>query len=132
MKKILILLLVVVGGCGAMNIDPCIDKYHAAASQISLGDSKERVCAVLNPTQEGLLSRAKKTPDSFIRDGKKYDILYFRSGRTPDGMTTDDEFTPYVFEDEKLIATGWQSLGGPKTVGRIPDRINIEQTQTVY
>ena len=44
-------------------------------------------------------------------------------------MTTDDEFTPYIFEDGKLIAIGWHILGGPKTKGRIPDRINIQQTQ---
>jgi len=115
-----------------LQIDPCVKKYRNAAPQISLGDSKEKVYSILNPTQKGLSATAQKSPDTFVKEGKVIDIIYYRTGRTPDGMTTDDEFTPYVFEDDKLIAIGWHVLGGPKTKGRIPTRINIQQTQTQY
>jgi hypothetical protein len=30
---------------------------------------------------------------------------------------TDDEFTPYVFADNTLVAIGWTVLGGPITSG---------------
>jgi hypothetical protein len=38
-----------------------------------------------------------------------------RTGWVSDGLTTDDEFTPYVFTDEVLTSIGWVALGGPKT-----------------
>ena len=129
MKTFLLVVVLLVAGCAALQIDPCIKRYHATAPQISLGDSKEKVCSVLNPTQEGLPDGAKKPPESFTKDGKTMDIIYYRTGRQPDYMTTDDEFTPYIFENGKLIAIGWHILGGPKTKGRIPTRINIQQTQ---
>jgi len=54
-----------------------------------------------------------------LKDGKKIEIYYFRSGRQPDGLITDDEFTPYVFTDEVLTGIGWQVLGGPNSIGQI-------------
>jgi len=36
-----------------------------------------------------------------------------RSARQPDGLTTDDELTPYIFNDERLVGIEWQVLGGP-------------------
>jgi hypothetical protein len=129
MKKFLLVAVLLVAGCTQLQIDSCIKRYHAAAPQISLDDSKEKVCSVLDPTQDGLPDRAKKPPDTFTKDGKIVNIIYYRTGRTPDDMTTDDEFTPYIFEDGKLTAIGWHTLGGPKTQGRIPTRIYIQQTQ---
>lgn len=75
--------------------------------------------ARLNPTQESLPNTAARTPDSFLQDGNRIDIHYFRSGRTPDNLTTDDEFTPYVFTDGILTAIGWQALGGVRTTGQV-------------
>jgi hypothetical protein len=34
------------------------------------------------------------------------------------GFVTDDEFTPYIFNDGKLVAVGWQTLGGIKSQGQ--------------
>ena len=59
------------------------------------------------------------------------EILYFRSGWQSDGITTDDEFTPYVFNDDVLVAIGWATLDGPKTQGQSRPRQNIYRT-TVF
>ncbi len=37
------------------------------------------------------------------------------------GFVTDDEFTPYIFNDGKLVAVGWQTLGGIKSQGQAKD-----------
>jgi len=38
----------------------------------------------------------------------------------PDGMKTDDEFTPYLFIDGRLVGVGWAIVGGPRTKGQGP------------
>lgn len=113
------------------SIDTSIYQYDSAKNQISLGDSKENVLAILEPTQEGLSPNWKKFPEQYISNGIKVEIYYFRSGRVPDGVVTDDEFTPYVFHDGKLASIGWSALGGPKTRGQPRQRIRIDQDVNV-
>ena len=48
-------------------------------------------------------------------------IIYVRSDWYSDGQSTDDEFTPYVFENQSLVSTGWQKLGGIKTRNKLAD-----------
>jgi hypothetical protein len=111
-------LLLLVVGCGGVAIDMTIREYHAAASQVKLGDSREKVVSVLMPTQRRLSASKRKEPEHFMQDGVSVEIYYFRSRRQPDGLTTDDEFTPYVFVNDKLVAVGWTALGGPKSHGQ--------------
>jgi hypothetical protein len=73
-------------------------------NKVELGDSKEKVLALLRLTQEGLSADASKPPDKFIQDGKNIEIYYTRSGWVQDGRITDDEFTPYIFENGILTA----------------------------
>jgi hypothetical protein len=61
----------------------------------------------------------------YKKEGILVDILYFRSGWNSDGLTTDDEFTPYIFNDGKLVAVGWQFIGGKKSQGQSSDTIII-------
>ena len=105
----------VLAGCAHTGIDPAIEAYTLAARQVQLGDAKAQVLGVLEPTQVRLRPRLRKTPEKFLKDGVLVEIHYYRSGRQPDHMTTDDEFTPYVFNDGKLVAVGWTTLGGPRT-----------------
>ncbi len=125
-KKILVLLILcssVFPSCANLFIDNAISKYEKAAPQVKLGDSKERVLAILEPTQENLSNDQTKRPETFWLDkgsGVKsvVEVYFFRSGRVADGITTDNEFTPYVFTDDILSGIGWTVLGGPKTVAR--------------
>ena len=117
---LLSLFIVFLSGCmSGIKIDNATDTYSSVANQISLGDSRLDVLAILEPAQAGLEGRWKKSPESFIKGGVNHFIYYARSGRVADGLKTDDEFTPYSFENDKLVAIGWTYLGGIKSEGKI-------------
>ena len=122
--------MIILNGCVALQIDSAISKYEAASNQVELGDSKEKVLAVLQPTQDGLPKSARKNPEKYLKEGIKVEIYYMRSSRQPDGLTTDDEFVPYLFNDGKLVGIGWQVLGGPKTQGQATSDTYISNTNT--
>jgi len=117
-------------GCAMLVIDPAIEKYEAVADQVELGDSKEKVLSLLLPTQEDLPKRYAKNHEKYIKEGVKVEIYFMRSRRQPDGLTTDDEFVPYLFNDGKLVSIGWQMLGGPKTQGQAKSDIFISNRNT--
>ena len=96
-----------------------VDEYAAVAHRINLGDSKEQVLAILEPTQSRLDSSDRKYPVLCTRQGISVEIYYFRSGWKDDFLNTDDEYTPYVFNDEKLVAIGWEALGGPRLRSKV-------------
>lgn len=127
MKKTMLLLCsfvsVLVTGCDLTTmyrIDGTIEDYHRLAPQVRLGDSREKVLEILGPIQDRLAAGERKPSEAFQKDGKVVEILYFRIRRIPDGMTTDDEFTPYIFLDGKLVGVGWTALGIPVT--RVSER----------
>jgi hypothetical protein len=108
-------------------IDGVIADYHRLAPQMHIGDTKEKVSAILGPLQDRLNPNERKASQAFQRDGKLVEILYFRTQRIPDNMTTDDEFTPYVFIDGKLQAFGWSAFGIPIT--RVSNKNRTALTQ---
>jgi hypothetical protein len=101
-------------------IDASIAKYSDQARAIQLGDAKEKVLSILLPSQEDLKPDERKFAESFLKNDVRTDIYFFRSHRQADGLTTDDEFTPYVFTNGALTAVGWTAIGGPKTQGQVP------------
>jgi len=119
-------------GCATMQIDSSVSRFRSEAAKVNLGDKKEDVLAVLLPTQKDLPSNAAKSAESFMKDKDIVEIYYFRSGRQPDGLTTDDEFTPYIFTNGVLTGIGWTVLGGTKSQGQvIQPPAQIHQTTIV-
>jgi hypothetical protein len=117
-------LIVAMSGCAALEeqiveaeIEDAISKYNSSATEVSLGDPKEKVLSMLGPSQQGLRGALRRPPEAFSTDQETVEIYYFRSGWTRDGKSTDDEFTPFVFRNGRLASIGWQALGGPKSVG---------------
>ena len=127
-KAAAVFITVFLAGCVGMQIDSAISKYEAVANQIDLGDSKEKALSILLPTQAGVPNSSRKNPEKYIKENVKVEIYYMRSGRQPDGLTTDDEFIPYLFNDGKLVGIGWQVLGGPKTQGQATSDTYISNT----
>ena len=113
-----------------------VDYYVAAAPKVSLWMTKAQVVEVLQPSQARLSNTEVKQPDMYTKDGVQVEILYFRSGLQSDGITTDDEFTPYIFNDGKLVAVGWAVLGGAKSQGQVRPQINnttiVKPTTIIY
>jgi hypothetical protein len=97
------------------SISTAILAYEAQAGNVQLGQSKTEVLAMLSPTQASMPSRFGKPFEAYIEDDKLKEVYFFRSRSFSDGLVTDDEFIPYVFEDGVLIAIGWTAIGGPKT-----------------
>ena len=138
MRKLIILLLLITfsfAGCATLQINSSISRYKTQASKIQLGDKKEKVLLTLMPTQENLPAKCSKSSEAYMDGDNKIEIYYFRSGRQPDNLTTDDEFTPYIFKNNILVGIGWTMLGGPRSIGKViqpAPQINQEQTIIVY
>lgn len=120
MKILFILLFTLLSGCTTLMIDNSISEYQKVKNQISLGDSKEKVLSLLEPIQPQM-SRYSKGIESYMQGNEVIEIFYARSLRQADGLTTDDEFTPYTFKDGTLVAVGWASMGNVKTQGQARD-----------
>ena len=123
-KIIILCFIFAIFGC-ATRWQLTVNDYMEAAPQVNLGDTKEKVLSILQPTQRRLANTEIKQPDKYMKDDISVEIYYFRSGWQSDGLTTDDEFTPYIFNDGKLVAIGWQYIGGPKSQGQATDNIII-------
>ena len=109
-------IILMLSACASnQSISTAILAYEAQAGNIQLGQSKAEVLAMLSPTQASMPSRFGKPYEAYIEDDKLKEVYFFRSRSFADGLVTDDEFIPYVFEDGVLIAIGWTAIGGPKT-----------------
>ena len=89
-------------------IERVVVAHHQAAQAVSLGEPKQQVLAKL-PDQTVLGSRGKER-EAILANGQLVEVYYFRSGNISDGRTTNEEFTPYVFIDGKLMAIGWMAF----------------------
>jgi hypothetical protein len=128
---IVIIGVLAASGCVSV-IDLVVKDYAAVADRIELGQSVDHVLQILEPTQVALPAVTRKQPDRYIKEGEQVLIYYARSGNQLDGLTTDDEFTPYVFVDGTLKAIGWATLGGPRTQGQAAPETHIHVTQPYY
>ena len=102
----------------AKNIDKAIEVYYTIRKNIKLGDHLKAVVSKLDKATKLLPIRLRRDSEHYIKDKIKVEIHYARSGRTPDGLSTDDEYTPYIFHNGTLVAIGWTTLGGKKTFGK--------------
>ena len=119
MKKIITILLtsLMLSGCAEIAMDNNLYEYKKVQQSISLGDSKNKVLGTLIPIMQDLPEHWKRTAGQYLVNDDRYYVHYHRTSWVQDGAVTDDEFTPYVFKNDKLVAIGWQSLGGPKSFG---------------
>lgn len=89
-------------------------EYALVKNQVRLGMNRAAFSAVMKPVNDKTLSSQRRNDETYTEDGSVIDIAYVRSGRVPDGVQTDDEYTPYVFRDGILVAFGWRAIGGMK------------------
>ena len=124
-----ILFLLTLSGCGpGLQIDQSISDFRDVKEKVSLGDSKQKFLYTVYPSQLDLGSEYKKDPERYIKEGVKVEIYFMRSSRQPDDLTTDDEFTPYLFNDKILVGIGWTVLGGLSTQGQSSSDVYISNT----
>ena len=119
MKKILgiVVLGLLLSGCAEDTMNANLYNYDKIAPTINLGDDKNRTLSILVPLIQDLPANWKRPAEQFMKGDDRYYIYYHRTGWTSDNRLTDDELTPYIFKNDKLVSIGWQALGGAKTTG---------------
>jgi len=121
--------LLTLSGCmPSIQIDDSISNYRQVSHQISLGDDRAKVVSILSAAQKDLPGNYRKDTESYMKGDVKVEIYYARTRRQADGLTTDDEFTPYIFNNGELVAIGWTSIGGTKSQGQAR---SIQNTQVI-
>ena len=131
MKKYLILATIILTTGCVSPYKATVDDYLFAYENVVLGMSVKEVKEILEPSQRRLSTTQIKLSDKYEKEGVLVEIHYFRSGWQSDGITTDDDFTPYLFNDGRLVAIGWQVLGGAKSQGQVVPRVNNSSTTNV-
>ena len=136
-KILIIAIATLVLGCGINAhwhaLRTSIKMYENVSEQIELGDTKESFLSLILPTQEPLkeYSFFRKPPEKYIKDDVLVEIYFVMSNHQHDGIKTDDEFTPYVFNNGKLVGIGWSILGGPSTQAQATPVTNVTTNVTV-
>ncbi len=123
-KPIAILLFLFSFGCAGLTILSPEEK-QLIAEPVRLGDGFESVRKKIEIKNRRWSREEIRSNESFIDGGDTVDILFLRDRRIRDGAITDDEFTPYVFRNKKLTAIGWTAIGGPKTTGAVPHKVDV-------
>lgn len=87
-----------------------VSDYARTAAQVQIGMSPAQVSGILEPTQSRLRALDRRPEERYLEDGAEVLVRYYRSGWQEDGRLTDNEYTPYRFEDEQLVSIGWLAL----------------------
>jgi len=114
MERLLILsfVLVMASGCAASLTGP--ELHTLAQQQVELGMTRESFNTLMRPALKETPDKQRRSVESFTEGSSVIDIVFIRSAWIRDGALTDDEYTPYVFRDDRLVSYGWRSIGGMK------------------
>ena len=108
-------------GCVTSNM--VRDKNRENLNKISIGDTKKEVLEIMGTksiTTYGvnfwIYSRTEKITNPWkteilTKDNKTYEVLfYYTDVKDRDGSINDDELTPIIFYNGKVIGYGWMYL----------------------
>ncbi|MGH7380881.1 MAG: trypsin-like peptidase domain-containing protein [Candidatus Methylomirabilales bacterium] len=108
---ICLLVLLSVAGCALASIgriESAISRYNENIGRVRIGMSEQEVRNILgDPSPPGYVYPLERTT---LSDQTPVTILYYRTARIPDGLTTDDEMTPFLFTGDRLRAFGWRAV----------------------
>ena len=84
-------------------------------NKISLGFTKSEVLNIMGTstikTSDGTIVTSPFRNETMNENGKSYEILFFYTDtKKTDGVITDDELTPIVFNDNKVVGFGWSFM----------------------
>jgi len=121
--RYLLFIFIFVGflGCAQIAIHKQMSISDTLRTEIELGMVRTDFIQKTELAGVDYEGRLGKKPERFLKDGKKYHIYFLRTSFQSDGLVTDDEFTPHIFENDKLVGIGWTYLGGPATQGQSRD-----------
>lgn len=112
--------------------------YEDAVASIYVGMDKSEFDKAMREVNEKTRRKHRRRSEAYQRNGMLYEIVYIRSSNVSDDANTDDEYTPYLFQDKTLIGYGWAAVGGKKTdsadiararasATRVEQNVNVNQ-----
>jgi hypothetical protein len=118
MKRIIILLSLIVSGCSSIYLDTSDllrDQNKENLKKLSAGQPKNLVMEIMGKDpSKGVfmwIDNPYRIEVLTGKDGKTYEVLYYYTDmKARDDKITDDELTPLVFQDGKLIGWGYPFL----------------------
>lgn len=118
MKKIFVALLLLLTGCSSFYLDTSDllrERNTANLAKLAVGQSREVVMEIMGTQPSKSLFMWIDNPHRREtltgRDGRHYEVLYYYTElKQRDDRITDDELTPLVFLDGKLIGWGYPFL----------------------
>jgi len=118
MKKFIVLLSLILAGCSSLYLDTSDllrDQNKENLKKLSAGQPKNLVMELMGTDpSKGVfmwIDNPYRTEVLVGKDGKTYEVLYYYTDmKTRDDKITDDELTPVVLQDGKLIGWGYPFL----------------------
>jgi len=96
------------------------EKNLSNLERLEVGMSKDEMLAVMGTEQDiqayNLYTPAKRFSNPYKSEvhrtgGVEYEVIfYYTDFHTVDGKVTEDELTPLVFREDKLLGWGWESF----------------------
>ena len=118
MKKFIVLLSLILAGCSSLYLDTSDllrDQNKENLKKLSAGQPKNLVMELMGTDpSKGVfmwIDNPYRTEVLAGKDGKTYEVLYYYTDmKTRDDKITDDELTPVVLQDGKLVGWGYPFL----------------------
>ena len=118
MKTIIVTLVLALSGCSSIYLDTSDllrDQNKENLKKLSIGQPKELVMDLMGKEpSKGVFMWIDNPYRSDVltgKDSKIYEVLYYYTDlKTRDDKITDDELTPVVMQDGKLIGWGYPFL----------------------
>jgi hypothetical protein len=124
-----------VAGCAPNPVtQQAVAEYRSVASQISIGDAREHVLAILQTNQQAIPLHFKRRPERYLSYGEQVEIHFVRTGLDSGGSNSDDDFTPYVFKNNVLVSVGWTYVSKTDFLDKAREAISaggVKQDQDV-
>jgi hypothetical protein len=124
-----------VAGCAPNQVSQkAVADYKSVASQISIGDARDYVLAILQTNQQVIPSYFKRQPERYLSYGEQVEIHFVRTGLSSGGSNNDDDFTPYVFKNDVLVSVGWTYVSKTNFLDKAREAISaggVKQDQDV-
>jgi len=118
MKKFIVLLSLILAGCSSLYLDTSDllrDQNKENLKKLSAGQPKNLVMELMGTDpSKGVfmwIDNPYRTEVLVGKDGKTYEVLYYYTDmKARDDKITDDELTPVVLQDGKLVGCGYPFL----------------------
>ena len=122
-------------GCAPNSVTQnAVASYKSVTSQISIGDQRDFVLAILQKNQQGIPAHFKRSPEQYLSYGDQVEIHFVRTGLDSGGSNYDDDFTPYVFKNDVLVSVGWTYVSKTEFLDKAREAISaggVKQDQDV-